>query len=145
MKASRTFLSHLFSALFCLCAFVQPAMSQAPEPELKMVNGIQLMSGGIGSEESEMLIELGKKWPLTLQFAQDHPQRPLWVADVKVKVYDNTKKLILETLSEGPIFLINLNPGTYAFEFNYDGRPLRQTIRIDGGQHAKLNITWPKK
>ena len=135
----------LLSTLFCWCVFTQPAISQVPEPELKIVNGIQLTSGGIGSEESEMLIELGKKWPLTLQFAQDHPERPLWVADVNVKVYDNSKKLILEALSEGPIFLINLNPGTYAFEFNYDGRPLRQTIRIDSGKHAKLTITWPKK
>lgn len=141
MKSTRL----LLSTLFCWCVFTQPAISQVPEPELKIVNGIQLTSGGIGSEESEMLIELGKKWPLTLQFAQDHPERPLWVADVNVKVYDNSKKLILEALSEGPIFLINLNPGTYAFEFNYDGRPLRQTIRIDSGKHAKLTITWPKK
>ena len=120
-------------------------MSQVPEPELKIVNGIQLTSGGIGSEESEMLIELGKKWPLTLQFAQDHSERPLWVADVNVRIYNTDKKLILETLSDGPILLINLNPGTYAFEFNYDGRPLRQTIRIESGKRVKLNITWPKK
>lgn len=113
-------------------------------PDAQNINGVLLMSGGIGGEESNAMLELGQKWPLTLEFSQDHPERPLWVADIKVKVMQG-KKIIVETLSDGPILLLNLEPGSYLMEFDYDGRPLRQTIKIENGKHHRVSIRWPKK
>ena len=86
----RTPLSHVLLSA-CLVLFSSLSLAQAEIPEAKVSQGIEYISGGIGSEESDAMLALGKKWPLVLEFSQDHPQRPLWVADVKVKILDQKK------------------------------------------------------
>ena len=119
------------------------SFAQADVPESKNYQGIQYITGGIGSEESEAMLELGKKWPLVLEFSQAHPERPLWVADVTVKIIDQKKKVVFDAMSDGPILLVNLAPGNYELQLSFEGKPLKRTVKIEENKPVKLSITWP--
>ncbi|MFM1870416.1 MAG: hypothetical protein RLY99_1160 [Pseudomonadota bacterium] len=124
-------------------AWVNTSFAQADVPESKNYQGIQYITGGIGSEESEAMLELGKKWPLVLEFSQAHPQRPLWVADVTVKIIDQKKKVVFDAMSDGPILLVNLAPGNYELQLSFEGKPLKRAVKIEENKPIKLSITWP--
>jgi hypothetical protein len=131
----------LLSAIFLLGA--QASLAQTDVPDSQNYEGIQYITGGIGSEESDAIIELGKKWPLTLEFSKDHPQRSLWVADVAVKITNAKHKVIFNVISEGPILIVNLEPGNYEMEFVFEKKPLKRKIKIEEGKPQKLPIAWP--
>lgn len=131
----------ILSVIFLLGAHT--SFAQTDVPDSQNYQGIQYITGGIGSEESDAIIELGKKWPLTLEFSQDHPQRSLWVADVAVKITNAKHKVIFNVISDGPILIVNLEPGSYEMDFMYDKRPLKRKIKIEEGKPQKLSIAWP--
>ena len=128
----------------CLVLFSSLSLAQADIPEAKVSQGIEYISGGIGSEESDAMLALGKKWPLTLEFSQDHPQRPLWVADVTVKILDQKKKVVFEALSEGPIMLLKMNPGKYDAEYTFEGKVLKRSLVVEEGKFQKQSVVWPR-
>ncbi len=139
----RTPLSRALCSL-CLVLFSSLSMAQVEIPEAKVAQGIEYISGGIGSEESDALLALGKKWPLVLEFSQDHPQRPLWVADVFVKIMDQKKKVVFEALCDGPIMLLKINPGKYDAEYSFEGKVLKRTLVVEEGKFQKQSIVWPQ-
>jgi hypothetical protein len=128
----------------CLVFFSSLSLAQVEIPDAKVSQGIEYISGGIGSEESDALLSLGKKWPLVLEFSQDHPQRPLWVADVTVKIMDQKKKVIFEALSEGPIMLLKINPGKYDAEYSFEGKVLKRSLVIEDAKFQKQSVVWPR-
>jgi hypothetical protein len=127
-----------------LVLFSSLSLAQVEIPEAKVAQGIEYISGGIGSEESDALLALGKKWPLVLEFSQDHPQRPLWVADVTVKIMDQKKKVVFEALSDGPIMLLKLTAGKYDAEYSFEGKVLKRTLVVEEGKFQKQSIVWPQ-
>ncbi len=128
----------------CLVFFSGLSLAQVEIPDTKVSQGIEYISGGIGSEESDALLALGKKWPLVLEFSQDHPQRPLWVADVTVKIMDQKKKVVFEALSEGPIMLLKINPGKYDAEYSFEGKVLKRSLVIEDAKFQKQSVVWPR-
>ena len=143
LTAIRTPLSRVLLSA-CLVLFSSLSLAQADIPEAKVSQGIEYISGGIGSEESDAMLALGKKWPLVLEFSQDHPQRPLWVADVTVKILDQKKKVVFEALSEGPIMLLKMNPGKYDAEYSFEGKVLKRSLVIEESKFQKQSIVWPR-
>ena len=128
----------------CLVLFSSLSLAQADIPEAKVSQGIEYISGGIGSEESDAMLALGKKWPLVLEFSQDHPQRPLWVADVMVKILDQKKKLVFEALSDGPIMLLKMTAGKYDAEYTFEGKVLKRPLVVEEGKFQKQSVVWPR-
>jgi hypothetical protein len=128
----------------CLVLFSSLSLAQADIPDAKVAQGIEYISGGIGSEESDAMLAVGKKWPLVLEFSQDHPQRPLWVADVTVKILDQKKKVVFEALSEGPIMLLKMNPGKYDAEYTFEGKVLKRSLVVEEGKFQKQSVVWPR-
>lgn len=139
----RTPLSHVLLSA-CLVLFSSLSLAQADIPEAKVSQGIEYISGGIGSEESDAMLALGKKWPLVLEFSQDHPQRPLWVADVKVKILDQKKKLVFEALSDGPIMLLKMTAGKYDAEYTFEGKVLKRSLVVEEDKFQKQSVVWPQ-
>jgi hypothetical protein len=133
-----------FLLIACLVFFSSLSLAQVEIPDAKVSQGIEYISGGIGSEESDALLVLGKKWPLVLEFSQDHPQRPLWVADVTVKIMDQKKKVVFEALSEGPIMLLKINPGKYDAEYSFEGKVLKRSLVIEDAKFQKQSVVWPR-
>ena len=128
----------------CLVLFSGLSLAQVDIPDAKVSQGIEYISGGIGSEESDAMLVLGKKWPLVLEFSQDHPQRPLWVADVTVKILDQKKKIVFEALSDGPIMLLKMNPGKYNAEYPFEEKVLKRSLVVEEGKFQKQSVVWPQ-
>ena len=143
LKAIRTPLSRVLLSV-CLVFFSNLSLAQVEIPEAKISQGIEYISGGIGSEESDAMLALGKKWPLVLEFSQDHPQRPLWVADVTVKILDQKKKVVFEALSEGPIMLLKISSGKYDAEYSFEGKVLKRSLAIEEGKFQKQSVIWSR-
>ena len=143
LKAIRTPLSRVLLSV-CLVFFSNLSLAQVEIPEAKISQGIEYISGGIGSEESDAMLALGKKWPLVLEFSQDHPQRPLWVADITVKILDQKKKVVFEALSEGPIMLLKISSGKYDAEYSFEGKVLKRSLAIEEGKFQKQSVIWPR-
>jgi hypothetical protein len=143
LKVIRTPLSRVLLSV-CLVFFSNLSLAQVEIPEAKISQGIEYISGGIGSEESDAMLALGKKWPLVLEFSQDHPQRPLWVADVTVKILDQKKKVVFEALSEGPIMLLKISSGKYDAEYSFEGKVLKRSLAIEEGKFQKQSVIWPR-
>ncbi len=143
LTAIRTPLSHVLLSA-CLVFVSSLSLAQADIPEAKVSQGIEYISGGIGSEESDAMLALGKKWPLVLEFSQDHPQRPLWVADVTVKILDQKKKLVFEALSDGPIMLLKMTAGKYDAEYTFEGKVLKRSLVVEEGKFQKQSVVWPR-
>ena len=143
LTAIRTPLSHVLLSA-CLVFVSSLSLAQADIPEAKVSQGIEYISGGIGSEESDAMLALGKKRPLVLEFSQDHPQRPLWVADVTVKILDQKKKLVFEALSDGPIMLLKMTAGKYDAEYTFEGKVLKRSLVVEEGKFQKQSIVWPR-
>jgi hypothetical protein len=128
----------------CLVLYSCLSLAQADIPDAKVAQGIEYISGGIGSEESDAMLALGKKWPLVLEFSQDHPQRPLWVADVTVKILDQKKKVVFEALSDGPIMLVKMTAGKYDAEYTFEGKILKRSLVVEEGKFQKQSVVWPR-
>jgi hypothetical protein len=128
----------------CLVLFSNLSLAQAEIPDAKVAQGIEYISGGIGSEESDAMLALGKKWPLVLEFSQDHPQRPLWVADVMVKILDQKKRIVFEALSDGPIMLLKMTAGKYDAEYTFEGKVLKRSLVVEEGKFQKQSVVWPR-
>lgn len=143
LTASLTPLSRVLLSI-CLVLFSGLSLAQVDIPDAKFSQDIEYISGGIGSEESDALLALGKKWPLVLEFSQDHPQRPLWVADVTVKILDQKKKIVFEALSDGPIMLLKMNPGKYNAEYSFEEKVLKRTLVVEEGKFQKQSVVWPQ-
>ena len=139
----RTPLSRVLCGV-CLVFFSSLSLAQIEIPDSQVSLGIEYIDGGIGSEESDALLALGKKWPLVLEFSQDHPQRPLWVADVTVKIMDQKKNVVFDALCEGPIMLLKINPGKYEAEYSFEGKVLKRSLVIEEGKFQKQSVVWPQ-
>ena len=143
LTAIRTPLSRALLSV-CLVLFSSLSLAQVEIPEAKVAQGIEYISGGIGSEESDALLAMGKKWPLVLEISQAHQQRPLWVADVTVKILDQKKKVVFEALSDGPIMLLKMTAGKYDAEYSFEGKVLKRTLVVEEGKFQKQSIVWPQ-
>lgn len=136
-------LSCILASILISLTMPTSALAQADIPESQNYEGIQFITGGIGSEESDAMLELGKKWPLTLEFAQDHPARPLWVADVTLKITNSKRKVVFKAISDGPIMLLNLPADQYELEAVFEGRTIKRKIKLEENKFIKLPMIWP--
>lgn len=136
-------LSYTLASILISLTMATSALAQADIPESQNYEGIQFITGGIGSEESDAILELGKKWPLTLEFAQDHPDRPLWVADVTLKITNSKRKVVLKAISDGPIMLLNLPADQYEIEAVFEGRTIKRKIKLEENKSIRFPIIWP--
>lgn len=136
-------LSCILASVLISLSMSSSVFAQADIPESQNYEGIQYITGGIGSEESDAMLELGKKWPLTLEFAQDHPARPLWVADVTLKITNSKRKVVFKAMSDGPIMLLNLPADQYEIEAVFEGRTIKRKIKLEENKFIKLPMIWP--
>ncbi len=105
---------------------------------------INLLSGGVGEVEREILREIGKDYALKLIFSNEKGE---YLSDVKVKMYDEKGKPILETVSDGPWVFIDLPSGSYRLETSLKAEQKRISPIDIGKQTQKVisvqfSIKW---
>jgi hypothetical protein len=112
-------------------------------PPVHRMGQVEYLTGGIGKDESTAIQAAGKKWPLTLEFAQKDGRRADFVADVNVIVRDAKGHPALQAEAKGPFMLAKLAPGRYNVDATLAGKTLHQHVIVKHGQPAQVAFVWP--
>ncbi|SHL72690.1 hypothetical protein SAMN05216428_105140 [Nitrosospira sp. Nsp11] len=134
-----------FLAVFSTCGFAEsdnlsPSTSLPPT---RSQGHAEFLSGGIGGDESDAIKKAAISWPLMLELAQTSTPRAEYISDVPVTISDESGKIVLDTVAEGPFLLIKLPPGKYSLAATYQSIKLYRQLNIQKGQHEKLTLIWP--
>jgi hypothetical protein len=118
-------------------ALAQGAATLQPKTE----NNISYVSGGVGKDEQELANAISRfGYNVQLVFAEQ--QTGAYLADVRVRIADPRGGVILDTVSDGPLFLAKLPPGRYQVVAEANG--LARTASIAAASGAKrVTLLWP--
>lgn len=109
--------------------------------EMKTLQGISYLSGGIGLEEREALNQLGREYSLKLVFALSTGE---YLNGVRVEITDAKGEHIINTVSSGPWFFALLKDDSYQILVTV--KSITKTlndIQIKGGGQKVIHIHWP--
>lgn len=110
--------------------------------KIRRQNDITFVSGGVSDQEQKVMQSLSGKFNLKLTFATEKQGK--YLSDVRVHILDAQNNTLLDTLSAGPIFLADLDPGTYTVEASGFGQDYRETAKITDQKQAHLMFRWPE-
>ncbi len=106
-------------------ALASAAMAQ-PVERIMNRDGILYVSGGIGVSSQERLKMLEPQFNLKLVFTLTQGN---YLGDVNVVMKDAGGKLLLEHVTEGPIFMARVPAGSYTVSATYSGRAQSRSIK----------------
>lgn len=119
---------NIFRRLMAVLILAALASSAAAQPVERIMSrdGILYVSGGVGksSEERLKMLEPQFNLKLVLTLTTGH-----YLADVSVVLRDAAGKLLLQHVTDGPIFMARVPPGTYQVSATYRGRSQPRTIK----------------
>ena len=134
---------HLVIQCLIVCTGFFSGASLAQLPPIKTQGDLTFVAGGIGSDESNAMFAAAKKWSLLIEMSEiDSSGRGVWIAGIDIRVLNAKKQTILETVSEGPLMLLNAPPGQYSVEASYQGKLLKRSVVLKEGDPQKLSLFW---
>jgi hypothetical protein len=111
----------------------------AEELAVKTSNGVSYLSGGFGTDERERLRSITKGDNLELSFALQNKE---YLGGANILIKDGKGNNVLEAVSDGPLFVVNLPEGTYTVEATAMGKTVKQAVHVPSKGHARLYFTW---
>jgi hypothetical protein len=113
-------------------------------PPIHMTNGIEYMSGGVGSDEAALMKTVSPRWPASFEFAVKDKSNGDFAAGVSVTVRDSSGREVLKQVTaDGPYMVARLDPGHYEVEATLAGQTLKQQIEIHAGTGTRTVFEWP--
>ena len=120
----KTLLAILLTALLISFNVVQ-AQDLSLQPQT--VNGVTFVSGGVGDREKEEMLSIKKEYNLHLLFVDKGTGA--YMSGIRVKILDAKGTTILDSVSNGPFFYVQLNPGKYRITASvYDQEQTQPTV-----------------
>jgi hypothetical protein len=102
--------------------------------------GARFMSGGVGLEERQRMLEMAPGYDLKLSFAD---RLGHYLSDVNVTVSDEHGKQVLITTTKGPWLYIKLPQGKYDVKASYADRTEEiKNLEITNGQLLTRLLHW---
>ena len=139
MKPTTLSMAAMAAALY-FTLFVQAAGPAAAAQET--AGNVSFISGGVGEDEAAAMKSAAAGYPLELQFVQKATPRDEFLADVKVRITDRARNVLLDAVASGPFLLAKLPAGTYQIEADHVGVVKRQTVDIRPGKHQRSVFVW---
>lgn len=102
--------------------------------------GINFVSGGIGSGQAQAMKSMRKDYNLLMTFAAKGSGE--YLADIKVQIQDEKGNMVLETVSPGPLFYVQLPPNQYRVVAEYYGTTLTKTTKTSNRGKKELYFYW---
>jgi hypothetical protein len=72
----------------------------------------------------------------------DGSGRGAWIAGINVRILDSKQKTVLETVSDGPLILLNAPAGQYEIEASYQGKVLKRSLTIKDKENQRVALFW---
>jgi len=122
------------------------AQATVYNPPIHLTHGIEYMSGGIGSDEAELMRTVEPRWPAVFEFAVKDGKGAAFAANVVLSVRDTQGNIVLDGVrSGGPYLLARLEPGRYIAEALLAGQKIQREITVGGpGTSTKSVFEWPQ-
>lgn len=139
---------NLFIQLLIAFLGIQTTVAFAEEiwPDVIRVNdSVKYMTGGIDVDQSTLMLNASKEWPITLVFAELADKRAEYLSDVKVLLTNQKKEVVLDINADGPIALIDVPAGNYTLEASFNGTKLTRKLSLKNKPLPKINLLWPRK
>ena len=130
---------------FAVAAWIVAASlsAQPVAPREYTRGGVSYMTGGIGSDEAQMMRDASVDYPLTLELgAAGGGPRDEYISNAEVRIIDSRGSLVLDTRTEGPFLLVRLPAGTYAVDVAWNGVHKQKTVEI-GERRQHLMLEFP--
>lgn len=142
MKTKSVQLTIALAGIFSTLSFaeVNPSL-----PPVVSQGQTQFISGGIGKDESEAILQARSSWSLALELTQAADAKAEYISDVQVTIKDNLGNTVLDTIAEGPYLLINLSPGKYSLDATYKTITLHRNLSIQKTLGKKMTLIWPEE
>lgn len=132
------FIKSFLIAIYCTCCSV--VFAQIPNTQYSQ--GIAYVSGGVGAEESQAILDEAKQWPLLLELSQLERGRGVWIFGAMIQIQDAQNQIIFEASANGPFILINLPAGDYQLAASYQGVVQKRSINLKLSASQKINLFW---
>lgn len=123
----------------------EPIPAFAEEPVNRIVRGTTqqgypFMSGGVGTEERDQMIQDRNQYDLELAFAA---YSGAYLSDVRVVVNDEHGNEIIDTTTVGPLFYAELPAGKYEVKAIFDNRTQEsKNLQIDKSRRVSRLFHW---
>jgi hypothetical protein len=143
MKTKIAQISVVLATLFSTLSFAEENPSLPP---VKTQGQTQFLSGGIGKDESEAMLQVRSSWPLTLeltQLTQAGGPTAEYISDVQIIIKDALGNTVLDTTADGPYLLVKLPAGKYSLDATYNSITLHRNFTLQKGPGKKVALVWP--
>jgi hypothetical protein len=128
------------------CGGLVPELSAAQFPpaiiivEGKTTQGFPYLSGGVSSDEREVMEERGKSFNLKLIFAA---KTGAYLSNVKLVIGDTKGGEIISITTNGPWFFIQVPPGSYSVNATFTGETKQiKGLKVPKDQTATRTLSW---
>jgi hypothetical protein len=98
------------------------------------------ISGGVGDPDVARLKSQERDYELKLVFTLNEGN---YVADVALSLRDAKGNHVIDTVSDGPIFMAKLPPGGYTVSATYEGRTITRKIGVPARGLRTEYLRWP--
>jgi len=106
----------------------------------KKTESVTFLSGGLSEPERKNLEEMGRKYSLKVMFSKERGE---YLSEAVVRIFGQKGESILTTVSNGPLFFINLPSGTYDLEISFrKNRKRISQIKIEEKSQTVVCIPW---
>lgn len=117
-------------------ALAQPGYATAP------ADNVDYLNGGIGTEQADRMRQMSGEYPVQMIFAERNQGMDEFVADVHLRVTDSQGRTVVDLPSQGPIFLLQVPPGSYTVEAERQGEVKTRRFDVAAGSHDRLGFEW---
>ncbi|SDZ76704.1 hypothetical protein [Microbulbifer marinus] len=125
------------SLLFCLLSAPAVALSV---PEIQYNGDLRFVSGGVGIDERRALEEVAPGFDLKVVLSTESGHL---LGGGQIKVRDSRGNLVLNTISDGPVFLLDVPAGSYTIEAVVGDRVQGTRFEANGGAEPQpAYLTW---
>ena len=132
----------------CLFPFSLPSAESA-SPDLasaiaitegKTEQGFAFLSGGVSSDEREVMEQKGKAYNVKLSFAE---KRGPYLSDIKLEIRGPKGAEIISTTTNRPWFFIQLPAGTYAVRAGFKGQIKEiRNLTVSKDKAVRQTFVW---
>jgi hypothetical protein len=102
---------------------------------------IKYVTGGSTDEEVKNFATIANKYPVQIMFMVDG-KHVAETKDVKVKVIDVRGDVLVEAMSEGPLFYVSPPSGRWTFDAEWKGQKQSQTKDLTGRRYLVLEFNF---
>ncbi len=102
--------------------------------------GYSFMSGGVGTDERNEMIQQSSQYDLALSFAAPAGN---YLSDVQVVITDQRGNQVINTTTAGPLFYAQLPPGRYNVKATLNGQTQEiRNIQVSNAHRFSRLLHW---